>query len=98
MMKLIKLPFKLLACLLIAIVFVIMLLMKILINLSTYVLGPFMLFLAGCCIFVIVKGFWSQLILLGALLVVCVLSLFCAAWVLASLESVSDGLKGFVRG
>lgn len=98
MMKLIKLPLKLLAYLLIAIVFILMLLTKALMNLSTYVLGPFMLFLIGCCVFVIVKGFWSQLIILGALLVLCVLSLFCAAWVLISLESVSDGLKGFVRG
>jgi len=57
-----------------------------------------MLFLIGCCVFVTVKGFWNQLIILGALLVLCVLSLFCAAWILISLETVSDGLKGFVRG
>ncbi|MGJ0895720.1 hypothetical protein ACR75C_17545 [Thomasclavelia ramosa] len=97
-MKLIKLPFKLIAYLLIAIVGLTMLMIKALINLSTYVLGPFMLFLIGCCIFVIVKGFWTQLIILGTLLVLCVLALFCAAWILIFLETVNDNLKGFVRG
>ena len=64
MMKLIKFPFKLIAYMLIATVGLIMLMIKALINLSTYVLGPFMLFLIGCCIFVIVKGFWTQLIII----------------------------------
>ncbi len=96
-MKLIKLPFKLIAYLLIAIVCVLTLVVKVLVNLSTYVLGPFMLFLIGCFVFVIVKGFWSQLLILGTLLILCVLSLFCAAWVLIFLESANDNLKGFVR-
>lgn len=96
-MKLIKLPFKLIAYLLIAIVCVLTLIVKVLVNLSTYVLGSFMLFLIGCCIFVIVKGFWSQLFILGTLLVLCVLSLFCAAWILLFLESANENLKGFVR-
>lgn len=96
-MKLIKLPFKLIAYLLIAIVCVITLIVKVLVNLSTYVLGPFMLFLIGCCIFVTVKGFWSQLLILGTLLILCVLSLFCAAWILLFLESANENLKGFIR-
>lgn len=96
-MKLIKLLFKLIAYLLIAIICVFTLIVKVLVNLSTYVLGPFMLFLIGCCIFVIIKGFWSQLFILGTLLVLCVLSLFCAAWILIFFESVNDNLKDFVR-
>lgn len=96
-MKIIKLPFKMIAYLLIAIVCVLTLIVKVLVNLSTYVLGPFMLFLVGCCIFVIVKGFWSQLMILGTLLILCVLSLFCAAWVLIFLGSANDNLKDFVR-
>lgn len=96
-MKIIKLPFKLIAYILIAIVCILTLIVKVLVNLSTYVLGPFMLFLIGCCIFVIVKGFWSQLLILGTLLTFCVLSLFCAAWILIFLEPANDNLKGFVR-
>ena len=96
-MKLIKLPFKLIAYILIAIVYVLTLIVKVLVNLSTYVLGPFMLVLIGCCIFVIIKGFWSQLLILGTLLILCVLSLFGAAWILIFLESANDNLKGFVR-
>ncbi|MCR0176110.1 hypothetical protein [[Clostridium] innocuum] len=96
-MKIIKLPFKLIAYILIAIVCILTLIVKVLVNLSTYVLGPFMLFLIGCCIFVIVKGFWSQLLIIGTLLILCVLSLFCAAWILLFLESANDNLKGFVR-
>lgn len=96
-MKLTKLPFKLIAYLLIVIVCVLTLIVKVLVNLSTYVLGPFMLFLIGCCIFVIIKGFWSQLFILGILLVLCTLSLFCAAWILIFFETVNDNLKGFVR-
>lgn len=97
-MKLIKLPFKLIAYVLIVTIGLTMLMIKALISLSTYVLGPFMLFLIGCCIFVMVKGFWTQLIILGALLVLCVLALFCATWVLIFLEAVNNNLKGFVRG
>lgn len=97
-MKLIKLPFKLIAYFLIAIIGLTMLMIKTLINLSAYILGPFMLFLMGCCIFVIVKGFWTQLIILGTLLVLCILTLFCAVWILIFLETVNDNLKGFARG
>lgn len=96
-MKFIKLPFKMIAYLLIAIVCVLALIIKVLVNLSTYVLGPFMIFLIGCCIFVIVKEFWDQLLILGTLLMLCVLSLFCTAWILIFLESANDNLKGFVR-
>lgn len=96
-MKFIKLPFKLIAYILIAIVCLLTFFVKVLVNLSTYVLGPLMLFLIGCSIFVIVKGFWSQLLILGTLLMLCVLSLFCAAWILIFLESANDNLKGFVR-
>ena len=44
-MKVIKLPFKLIAYILMAIVCILTLIVKVLVNLSTYVLGPFMLFL-----------------------------------------------------
>ena len=59
-MKLIKLPFKLIAYVLIATVGLTMLMIKALINLSTYVLGPFLLVL---CILALFCATWILIFL-----------------------------------
>ena len=76
---------------------VVMFMMKLLVNLSSYVLGPFVLFLIGCSIYTIFQSAWNQFLILAILLLACVLTLFCASWVIATLEDVNDRLKSFVK-
>lgn len=52
-MMLLKFLLKIVAVVLIVPVVVFMLVMKLLVNISSYVLGPFMLFLIGCSIYTI---------------------------------------------
>ena len=88
---------KILAVVLIVPVVVFMFMMKLLVNLSSYVLGPFMLFLIGCSIYTISQSAWNQLLILVILLLACVLALFCASWVIVSLEDVNSRLRSFVK-
>lgn len=96
-MMLLKFLLKIVAVVLIVPVIVFMLVMKLLVNLSSYVLGPFMLFLIGCSIYTIFHNAWNQLLILVILLLACVLALFCASWIIVTLEDVNSRLKNFVK-
>ena len=97
-MRLVKLPFKILALPVMLALGALGLLVKLATNLSCYIVGPFMLFLIGCCIYSIIMQRWSQLAILAILLLGCVIILFCASWIIAFLESTTDRLFDFVRG
>lgn len=92
-MMLLKFLLKIVAVVLIVPVVVFMLVMKLLVNISSYVLGPFMLFLIGCSIYTIFQSAWNQLLILVILLLACVLALFCASWIIVTLEDVNSRLK-----
>lgn len=94
---LLKFLLKILAVLLIVPIVSFMLMMKLLVNLSSYVLGPFMLFLIGCSIYTIFQSSWNQLLILVILLLACVLVLFCASWIIVTLEDVNSRLRSFVK-
>lgn len=96
-MMLLKFLLKIVAVVLIVPVVVFMLVMKLLVNLSSYVLGPFMLFLIGCSIYTIFQNAWNQLLILVILLLTCVLALFCASWIIVTLEDINDRLRRFVK-
>lgn len=96
-MMLLKFLLKIVAVVLIVPVVVFMLVMKLLVNLSSYVLGPFMLFLIGCSIYTIFQSTWNQLLILVILLLACVLALFCASWIIVTLEDVNSRLKNIVK-
>lgn len=65
-------------------------------NLSCYIVGPFMLFLGGCCIYAIAMQLWSQLAILIVLLLACVVMLFGASWIIVILENMNDRLLSFI--
>lgn len=95
MMMLLKILLKILAEAMIVPVVLFMFMLKLLVNLSSYVLGPFMLFLIGCSIYTIFQSAWNQLLILVILLLGCVLALFCTSWVIVALEGVNDRLRSF---
>lgn len=96
-MMLLRFLLKIVAVVLIVPVVLFMLMMKLFVNFSSYVLGPFMLFLIGCSIYTIFQSAWNQLLILVILLLVCVLALFYASWVIVTLEDVNNRLRSFVR-
>ncbi len=96
-MMLLKFILKIVAMVMIVPVVLFMLMMKLLVNLSSYALGPFMLFLISCSIYTIFQSAWNQLLILVILLLACILALFCASWVIVTLENVNDRLRSFVR-
>ena len=96
-MKLVKLPFKILALPVMLVLGVLGLIAKLATNLSCYFVGPFMLFLGGCCVYTIVMQLWNQLAILAVLLLGCVVMLFGASWIIVFLESTTGRLSDFVR-
>ena len=97
-MRLVILPFRILALSIILVLGPFGLIAKLTTNLSCYVVGPFMLFLIGCCIYSIVMQRWSQFAILAVLLLGCVVILFCASWIIVFLECTTDRLFDFIRG
>ena len=65
MFALIKLPFKLLSLPLMAVFSIMAFLVKILSNLSGYVLSPLILFVLGCGVYSVVCQQWNHVFLLG---------------------------------
>ena len=81
-MKFIKLPFKLLALPIILILMVAALLVKLVTNLSAYVMGPLMLFILGCGIYSAVQQMWTSVAILVVLEILCVAAMFFAVVIL----------------
>ncbi len=97
MIKLIKLPFKVLTVLLLLLGTTLSILFKMVANLSCYLVGPFMLFLLGCCICSVVKQMWGALFILVLSEVACVALVFCAALVEAGLDRVNEAFVDFLH-
>lgn len=95
-MKLVKLPFKILALPVMLVLGALGLIAKLVTNLSCYIFGPFMLFLGGCCVYAIVMQLWNQLAILIVLLLACVVMLFGASWIIVILENMNDRLLSFI--
>ena len=96
-MKLVKLPFKILALPVMLVLGVLGLITKLATNLSCYIVGPFMLFLGGCCVYAIVMQLWSQLAILAVLLLGCVVMLFGASSLIIFFENMTGRMAGFIR-
>ena len=97
MMKLVKLLFKILALPVMLVLGALGLFAKLVTNLSCYIVGPFMLFLGGCCVYAIVMQLWNQLAILAVLLLGCVVMLFGASWIIDFLESANGRIADFVH-
>lgn len=96
-MMLIRILLKILSVPLLIIFKVMELLTKTATNISCYVLGPFMLFLIGCSIYTIIMNLWTQLAILVVMLISCVIVLFCASWIIVTLENTNMKLSTFLR-
>lgn len=96
MKRLVKLPLKILALPVMLVFGMLGMIAKMVTNLSCYIMGPFMLFLIGCCVYTIVLHLWSQLAILTMLLLGCVVALFGASWIIGSLESTTDRLLDYI--
>ena len=68
------------------------LLFKGMVNLSSYAMGPLMLFIICCDIYSLVMQKWLHCLLLTAIGVGCFLVLFAAAAVIVALESARSSL------
>lgn len=97
MVKLIKLPFKLLALPLILVLMTAVILVKLLTNLSAYLMGPLMLFILGCGIYSAVQQMWTSVVILAVSEVLCVAVMFFAFSVVSALEGIRDFLVSFVH-
>lgn len=95
-MKLVKLPFKILALPVMLVLGALGLIAKLATNLSCYIIGPFMLFVGGCCVYAIVMQLWNQLAILVVLLLGCMVLLFCASGMIVFLENVTDKMADFI--
>ena len=95
-MKFIKLPFKLLALPIILILMAAALLIKLVTNLSAYVMGPLMLFI-GCGIYSAVQQMWTSVAILVVLEILCVAAMFFAVVIETALNGMKDSLVGFVH-
>lgn len=96
-MKLVKLPFKILALPVMLVLGALGMIVKLATNLSCYIIGPFMLFLGGCCVYTIVMQLWNQLAILAVLLFGCVVILFGASWLIVFLESATGRVSNFIQ-
>ena len=95
-MRLVKLPFKMLALPIMLVLGVLELTMKLVMNFSCYIIGPFMLFLIGCGVYAIVMQLWSQATILSVLLLGCIMLLFGALWLIVFLEGIHEIIYLFI--
>ncbi|MDY6341993.1 MAG: hypothetical protein SPL54_06945 [Lachnospiraceae bacterium] len=96
-MLIIRILFKIIAIPLFLIVGLAELAFKLLINVSSYVIGPLMFFIIGCDIWCLFGQRWLHCLLLTGMAVTCFLVLAAAAVVIVLLETVRGGIGGFIR-
>lgn len=96
-MLIIRVLFKIFAIPLFLIVGIAELVFKLLTNVSSYVIGPLMLFIIGCDIWCLFGQRWLHCLLLTGMAVACFLVLVAAAVVIVLLETVRGGIGGFIR-
>ncbi len=66
-------------------------------NVSSYAIGLLLLVIAGCGIYCIVQGKWTELAILVGMGVVVFLVLFFMVWVVFKAETWSERLGEFIR-
>lgn len=96
-MKLIKLPFKIIAFPVIALLWLVAMLAKVTVKIACYIAGPVMLLLFGLIIYVITKQRWNDLLILGCMEGICILILFGVTWMIANVQDVNELLIEFIK-
>ncbi len=93
---LIKLPLKLLTLPLILITATASVILKVLDNISSFIIGFFMLVLILCGVMAAIQQQWVALACMAVAAVMCVAILFAAAVVETVLDSITGALMGFL--
>jgi len=70
---------------------------NLLVKLSTYVLGPLMLFIAVCAVYSLVKTNWTSAAILAVMDAVIFAAVFAAGWVTCIADDACDGLTAFLH-
>ena len=96
-MKLVKLPFKILALPLIAATWLIGLVLKGATFLSTYFFGPVMFITGIVLVIMLFKQRWFDVGICGAIEGACFLILLAAAWMIANFEDLNKFLIRFLH-
>lgn len=91
-----KLLFKIILLPVLLIVKVLYLLANLFMNLSSCMIGLFLLLFAGCGIFCIVKAMWTSLLLLIALGLVAFLVIFVMVWAVVKIEILGNLLRDWI--
>ena len=96
-MKLIKIPFKILALPVIMLIWLVCFFAKIATHISCYVIGPFMLFVGIILIMMVTKSRWTDVAICGSIEALSLIALFGVAWVIAGFEDLNAMLITFVQ-
>lgn len=92
-----KMILKLLALPVLFVVKIVYVLGNLLTNISSYVIGLFLLVIAGCAIYCIVQAMWTSLAILVAMGLAAILSIFLLVWAVVKAETVGTSLRDFIR-
>ena len=96
-MKLIKIPFKIIAMPLIAFIWLICFVVKTAANISCYILGPIMFITFGIIIWMAIAHNWLSCIGFLVVEVAFALLLFGTAWMIANMQDINRLLIRFVQ-
>ena len=97
LMTLIKLPLKLLTLPLILICAVTSVLLKVVDNLSSYIIGFFILILILCGVVAAINQWWTSVVVMVVLATLCVAITFVAAVLETLLDTMTGALVGFLH-
>lgn len=96
-MKLIKLPVKIILLPIIAIIFLVCKLIKVLTHLSCYIVGPGMLLILFLIIIMAMGGRWKDCLIFGSVGAGAFLTLFLITVIVCHVEDLNEHLVNFVR-
>lgn len=97
MMKFIKLPLKVLALPFIFVFTLAAVLVKAVNNLSSYVMGPLILFILGCGIYSAIQQMWRSVAILAVLEVFFLAVMFFAVVIESTLDGMKESLLSFIH-
>lgn len=92
-----KMIMKLLALPVLALIKIIEWVGNLLTNVSSYAIGLLLLVIAGCGIYCVVQGKWTELAILAGMGLVAFMVLFFMVWIVVKAERWSEQLGDFLR-
>ena len=96
-MNLIKIPFKIIALPLIAVIWLICFVAKVVAHISCYILGPIMFVSLGIIVWMTLEQNWMNCIGFIVVEATCALLLFGTAWMIANMQDINHLLIRFVQ-